>query len=73
MTNLSIINSQVAIGDILYLDFVDKSSVNYSLENDALTIAQNYGGSITVKGWDVNPLSKIVFAGNTVVKGSDIF
>ena len=59
--------------DILYLDFVDKSSVNYSLENDALTIAQNYGGSITVKGWDVNPLSKIVFAGNTVVKGSDIF
>lgn len=59
--------------DILYLDFVDKGSVNYSLENDALTIAQNYGGSITVTGWDVNPLSKIVFAGNTVVNGSDIF
>ena len=35
--------------DILYLDFVDKSSVKYSLENDALTIAQNYGAALPLR------------------------
>ena len=58
--------------DVLYLGRVYKDDVNYSLKNGTLTITQNYGGKITVKGWDVNPLSKIVFADNVSVTGSEI-
>ena len=58
--------------DVLYLGHVYKDGVNYSLENGTLTIEQNYGGKITVKGWDVNPLSKIVFADKVSVTGSAI-
>ena len=57
--------------DVLYLGHVYKDDVNYSLKNGTLTITQNYGGKITVKGWDVNPLSKIVFA-DAPVTGSKI-
>ena len=58
--------------DVLYLGHVYKDDVNYSLKNGTLTITQNYAGKITVKGWDVNPLSKIVFADKVSVTGSAI-
>ena len=58
--------------DVLYLGYVYKDYVNYSLKNGTLTIEQNYGGKITVKGWDKNPLSKIVFADKVSVTGSAI-
>ena len=58
--------------DILNLTHISKDSVDFSLNSGTLTIAADFGGTIDVLGWDVNPLSKIVFGGNTVVYGSDI-
>ena len=57
--------------DVLYLGYVYKDGVNYSLKNGTLTITLNYGGKITVKGWDKNPLSKIVYT-DASVTGSAI-
>jgi Ca2+-binding RTX toxin-like protein len=58
--------------DILNLTHISKDSVDFSLNSGTLTIAADFGGTIDVLGWDVNPLSKIVFEGKDVVLGSDI-
>ena len=60
--------------DILNLTHVSKDYADFSLNSGTLTIAvdSGFGGTIDVLGWDVNPLSKIVFEGKDVVLGSDI-
>ena len=58
--------------DVLQLSSVDSSDVQFSLEDGALTIAHDNGGTITVSGWNENPLSKVIFADNTELTGAEI-
>ena len=73
-TNISIDQSSYNEGDsdVLQLSLVNSSDVQFSLQDGVLTIAHNNGGTISVSGWDVNPLSKIVFADSTELTGAEV-
>ena len=58
--------------DVLQLTKINSSEVDYSLNNNVLTIAHKSGGTIAVTGWDENPLAKIEFADKKSVTGSAI-
>lgn len=58
--------------DILKLTKVNKGEVTYAVNNGTLSITHVSGGKVTIDGWDVNPLSKIIFAGNTELTGTEI-
>lgn len=52
--------------------YVTKNDVSYSYENGILTIAHTNGGNIIISGWNVNPLSKIVFSNGAEITGGEI-
>jgi Ca2+-binding RTX toxin-like protein len=59
--------------DILKLQTLNHDAVAYSLEEGVLTITDNAtGGKVTVAGWDVNPLSEIVFGDNESITSGQI-
>lgn len=75
--NITIDQSGYSKGDkdVLHLAYMNKEDVSYSYStdnNDTLILSRNYSGKITVKGWDMNPLSKIVFADGTELTGEEI-
>ena len=73
-TNISIDQSSYNAGDadILQLSSVNKSDVQFSLEDGVLTITHVNGGTISISGWEDNPLSKVIFADNTELTGEDV-
>ena len=73
-TNISIDQSSNNAGDadVLQLSSVNRSDVQFSLDNGVLTIAHDNGGIIAITGWDANPLSKVIFANNTELMGEEI-
>ena len=58
--------------DILQLASVNKGDVDYALEDGVLTITHSSGGTVTVEGWDENPLAEIQFAGEETVTLDEI-
>ena len=73
-TNISIDQSSYNSGDadVLQLSSVNRSDVQFSLDNGVLTITHDNGGIIGITGWDKNPVSKVIFADNTELSGSEI-
>ena len=73
-TNISIDQNSYSEGDedVLQLSTVNKSDVHYSLQDGVLTITHDNGGTISVSGWDVTPLSEIQFADNESITSDEI-
>lgn len=73
-TNITIDQSFYNTGDadILQLTSVNSSDVHYSLQGSVLTITHDNGGTISISGWDTNPLSKVIFADNTELTGEEV-
>ena len=58
--------------DVLQLTNVNKDNVRFTLANGALVITHDNGGKIIISGWDMNPMSKIVFEDATELTGTEI-
>ena len=73
-THITIDQSDFEDGDadILRLKATSNDEVEYSLEDGTLTITHSSGGTITVEGWEENPLAEIRFAGGESVTTEDI-
>ena len=74
-TLITINQTELATGDadVLQLQTLNHDTAVYALDEGVLTITDNAtGGKVTVSGWDVNPLSKVVFADNTELTGKEI-
>ena len=73
-TNITIDQSIYNEGDadVLQLSSVCSSDVHFNLVGGVLSITHDDGGTISISGWDVNPLNKIIFANNAALTGAEV-
>ncbi len=58
--------------DVLKFNHYTKGVFTYALDNGELSIIHSNGGKLKIKGWDVNPLSKIIFVDGQEITGNEV-